>query len=178
MNTCEKCGYEDVHVVPIAELEPIKITIPYHQKVTLLNEDGEQILSVMNQCGDMIVWLEKKALVDIIDDVIDKDTKKEVSKPNTLIYDLRINTLGALMDNSESMIDVTEETDGFTFEQYEKLTEDLHSILSRSDNPCDDYSTRLRDTPTKLREYISDQIDYYMTEGFMDEAVLDERGLI
>lgn len=68
MNTCDKCGHDDYHAIPVSELSPIKITVPYHQKVTLLDEDGKDVLTVMNQCGDMIVWLEEKAICDIIDD--------------------------------------------------------------------------------------------------------------
>ena len=92
----------------------------------------------------------------------------------TLIHDMRSVAIASLIDNSDSM---AEHTDGFVVEEYVELLEGLYEILEEAD-PWTDYEARLKSAPEKLRDYVSDQIEYHMTEGWVDEQVLDERKLL
>ena len=67
MIKCDNCDAVDVHGIEISELEPLVIQIPHHQKIKLVTPDGQEVVQVMNQSGDIIVWLENEAITEIIE---------------------------------------------------------------------------------------------------------------
>ena len=64
---CENCGSQDHHVVAMESLGSIDIRMPAIQKLRILDQDGKEVLCVMNQSGDMIVWLQNDAIAEIIE---------------------------------------------------------------------------------------------------------------
>jgi len=64
---CDSCGEvsETNHIVEVSDLNALQVVVPFHQKITLYDTDGNEVISVMNQCGDMVVWLNDDNICEV-----------------------------------------------------------------------------------------------------------------
>lgn len=91
----------------------------------------------------------------------------------TLILELRVDTLGCLADNSESTSECTLDNAGFTCDEYCDLIDSLYMALNMEQS-WHSYDNLLKDASVALREYVTGQIEYYLTEGWSDVPVMQK----